>query len=278
MQDFDTILKQLLHEPDGEAVRYITGHRVVSWRNVEMPTTRNLRADSIGKDEAARSIQIECQTHNDPKMAARMLNYGAWMFAEEGRFPLQYVLYIGRDAMSMPTVVEEPDQIRYMYQLVNMKDLDGEPLMASPQVGDNILAVLMRLRDQREAVRTILERIAEQPAGERRTAYKQLLTLAGLRELGEFVKEEGRRMFVLEDYLQHDVFGPLVQQGLELGLEQGLEQGRHKEALDFLHMIVERLGSLPESLSLRYAAMSTAEIREESKRALSARSIDDLLN
>ena len=71
MQDFDSILKQLLRDPDGLAVRHITGHRIVSWRNVEMPATRSLRADSIGKDEFAQSVQLECQTHNDPKMAVR---------------------------------------------------------------------------------------------------------------------------------------------------------------------------------------------------------------
>jgi hypothetical protein len=42
MQDFDKILKQLLTDPSGRALQYITGHRIVSWRNVEMPATRNL--------------------------------------------------------------------------------------------------------------------------------------------------------------------------------------------------------------------------------------------
>ncbi len=74
MQDFDTTLKQLLHDPAGEALHYITGRRIVSWGNVEMPTTRNLRADSIGKDEAAKSVQVEFQARNNPKMAVRMLN------------------------------------------------------------------------------------------------------------------------------------------------------------------------------------------------------------
>ena len=296
MQDFDTILKQLLADPNGRALQYITGHRIVSWRNVEMPTTRNLRADSVGRDEDSVLVQIECQTRNDPKMAVRMLNYGAWLLDDEGEFPLQYVLYIGSAPLTMPNKLN----IRgfdYSFVLVDLRDLDAEPLLASPDLRDNILAVLMRLRDRRDAVRRIVARIAELDEADRRTAYKQLLTLAGLRQLGTTVKEEGKRMFVIEDYLEHDVFGPLVRQGLEQGLEQGREQGieegierglkqgreqgreegEHLAALSFLCMIVERLGPIPPVLMQRYSTLSTAQLREESKRALAATAIDDLL-
>ncbi len=276
MQDFDTILKQLLSSPGSNAVQYITGHRMVSWRNVEMPTTRNLRADSVGRDDAERTVQIEYQTRNDPKMAVRMLNYGAWLLDDEGVFPMQYVLYIGSAPLSMPSTCRS-ERLEYSYVLVNLRDFDGEPLLESPGVGDNILAVLMRLRDQREAVRHILGRIAELADADRRTAYAQLLTLAGLRQLGTTVKEEGRKMFVIDDYLEHDVFGPLVQKGLDQGRQEGRQEGERAAALGFLNMIVERLGPIPAVLDERYAGLSAPQLREESKRALAAKSISDLL-
>jgi hypothetical protein len=292
MQDFDTILKQLLADPNGRALEYITGHRIVSWRNVEMPATRNLRADSVGRDEASALVQIECQTRNDPKMAVRMLNYGAWLVDDEGEFPFQYVLYIGSAPVTMPDALRTRG-VDYSYVLVDVRELDGEPLLDSPDLRDNILAVLMRLRDRRDAVRRIVARIAELDEADRRTAYKQLLTLAGLRQLGTTVKEEGKKMFVIEDYLEHDVFGPLVRQGLEQGIEEGIErglkqgraegreegrvEGEHTAALGFLCMIVERLGPIPPVLMHRYATLSTAQIREESKRALAATASDELL-
>jgi hypothetical protein len=80
-------------------------------------------------------------------------------------------------------------------------------------------------------------------------------------------------MSLIEDYLEHDVFGPLVRKGLE----QGREQGEHAEALSFLCMIVERLGPIPPALMGRYAGLSTAQIRAESRRALAATSIQELL-
>ena len=95
--------------------------------------------------------------------------------------------------------------------------------------------------------------------------------------MGATVKEEGKKMFVIEDYLEHDVFGPLVRQGLEQGREEGREEGKHTEALEFLCLIVERLGPIPQALMQRYSAMSTAQLREESKRALAATAIDQLL-
>jgi hypothetical protein len=60
-------------------------------------------------------------------------------------------------------------------------------------------------------------------------------------------------------------------------LEQGRVEGEHFAALSFLCMAVERLGPIPEALMRRYSQMSSAQIREESKRALKATAIDELL-
>ena len=44
-----------------------------------MPATLTLRADSVGKDDTGETVHIEWQGRNDAKMAARMLQYAAWL-------------------------------------------------------------------------------------------------------------------------------------------------------------------------------------------------------
>jgi hypothetical protein len=55
--------------------------------------------------------------------------------------------------------VESPG-VSVQFHLVDIRDLDGEKLLASSNIGDNVLAVLTRLSEQPEVVRRILDRIA----------------------------------------------------------------------------------------------------------------------
>lgn len=54
------------------------------------------------------------------------------------------------------------------YRLVDIRELEGERLLASPRVGNNIVAVLTSLQDVRASVQRIIQRIGELAPGERR--------------------------------------------------------------------------------------------------------------
>ena len=283
MQDYDSTLKQLLQDPHGLAAQYLTGRRLVSWRNPEMPATLTLRADSVGKDDTGETVHIEWQGRNDPKMAVRMLHYASWLLNDEGRFPLQYVFYVGAAEMSMPTTVVSEGRIAYSYNLLNIGDLDAEPLLASPDVRDNILAVLMRLDNREQALHRILGRIGDLRDANRREAFQQLRRLAGLRHMGELVEEEGKRMFVLEDYLEHDTFGPILARNLEKERQEGRMEGRNEGKRDGALQVVRtilanRFGEIPESVHQQLAGLSLPELESVSVRAFAANKPEDLLN
>ncbi|MGA2114259.1 MAG: hypothetical protein ABSH56_05860 [Bryobacteraceae bacterium] len=70
----------------------------------------------------------------------------------------------------------------FRYRTIDIRDLDGEQLLV-----DNVIAILARLRDHRDAVRKIVKRIAGLPAPDREAALGQLLVLAGLKHLEESV-------------------------------------------------------------------------------------------
>ncbi len=84
-------------------------------------------------------------------------------------------------------------------------------------VGDNVIAILARLRDHGDAVRKIVERIASLPAPDREAALGQLLVLAGLRHLEESVEQEARKMPILKDILDNKVLGREFKRGVQEG-------------------------------------------------------------
>src|SRR2546426_4034897 len=112
----------------------------------------------------------------------------------------------------MESELRGPD-VWFRYRAIDIRDLDGDRLLESEQVGDNVIAILARLRDHRDAVRRIVERIAGLSAAERQTALAQLLILAGLRHLEIAVEQEARKMPLLNDILDNKVLGREFKRG-----------------------------------------------------------------
>jgi len=80
------------------------------------------------------------------------------------------------------------------YGLVDIRNLDGDGLLEGGGLEDSLIAILARLRDHKEAVRSILRRIVKLPSVQRRDALTQLLVTAGLRpRMVSFVKKEAKR-------------------------------------------------------------------------------------
>jgi predicted transposase YdaD len=153
-------------------------------------------------------------------------------------------------------------------------------------VGDNIVAILTRLPDERAAVRRIVERIADLPAGEREAAFEQLFILAGLRRLGQVIQEEAKKMPILTDILDHDVIGPEYRRGVKEGLEEGIQQGvqqgiqqgvQQGELKVLRRQIEKRFGPIPAWAEERLASRTAIELEDLGVRALDAVSLEDLL-
>ncbi len=98
----------------------------------------------------------------------------------------------------------------FEYRLIDIRTLDGDRLLESDSVSDNVIAILARLSNHKEAVRRIVERIAGLGAGERETALAQLLILAGLRSLSRTVVQETLKMPIDLDIRDHEVLGPII--------------------------------------------------------------------
>ena len=107
--------------------------------------------------------------------------------------PKHILLYIGPSRKPIPNRYDDGENI-LTWHVADIRDLDGEALLASPNLGDNAVSVLTKLGNQPGTVRRIVERIASQPQDdERGEALAEPSMLAGLRQLTDAVIQESKK-------------------------------------------------------------------------------------
>lgn len=260
MHEYDVAFKLTLQQVD-LAIRDLIGTTIARWLNVELPEVRNTRVDLLGETAAGELVHLELQSSNDTTMPLRMAEYCLRVFRQFGRFPRQVVVYVGAAPPRMETTLRGPS-LEYAYRLVDIRELDGERLLESPRVGDNIVAILTRVADVRASVDRILERIGELEPAEREAALVRLLIVSELRDLGELVEEEAKKMPILNDILEHKVLGREYKRG-ELAVVRRL--------------IEKRFGSMPSWAEERLAGLSPSQLEDLSVRVSDATTLEDLL-
>ncbi|HJZ99359.1 MAG TPA: DUF4351 domain-containing protein [Candidatus Solibacter sp.] len=276
-KDNDGALKELLRSPARETIRAITGTAIESWLDVELKIGQSRRADLLGETADGSLIHLELQRENDKNMPLRMAEYCLGIYRLLERFPRQICLYVGQPPMRMPKRLKTPGG-SFGYSLIDVRTLDSDGLLESPHFGDNVIAVLTRLPDEREAIRRMIEKSTALPRSECAMAMHALLTLAGLRGLEAVVEEEIQKMPVLIDIMKNEVLGPVYRKGRDEGREEGRQKGRQDGEIAILRrLIAARFGRLPAWAGKRLAAKSTVELEELSVRVLSASSIRELL-
>jgi hypothetical protein len=277
MQEYDVALKLLLRGSAKLMMRELTGTAVENWLDVELPKVQNPRVDLLGETVEGSLVHLELQSSNEAIMPLRMAEYCLSIFRLFGNFPRQLLLYVGEAPLRMDSELRGAD-VWFRYSVIDIRSVDGDRLLESPEVGDNVIAILARLRDHKDAVRRIVVKVAGLVAAEREVALGQLMILAGLRHLEETVEQEARKMPILNDILDHKVLGREFKKGLREGELKGLQEGELKGELKVIRRLMQkRFGALPTWAEERLTSRSTAELEELSERVLDAQSFEDLL-
>nr|MDQ2901396.1 DUF4351 domain-containing protein [Acidobacteriota bacterium] len=259
----------------------LAGVSVAKWLDIELPKVQTLQLDLLGQTADESLIHLELQSGNDPKMPLRMAEYALGVYRQFGKFPRQIVLYVGEAPLRMAPQLEGPD-VSFRYRVVDIRDLDGERLLASEGVGDNVIAILTRLSDREGAIHEIVRRISELEGSRREIALSQLIILAGLRRLEETIEKEARKVPLLDDIMDNKVLGREYKRGLregvQEGVQEGLRQGVQQGELSLLHRIIEkRFGAVPAWAEERLSQLPPAELETLAVRLLDAKSLEDLL-
>jgi hypothetical protein len=257
---YDTTLKSLFRQLPPVALQQIAGQAIARWAPVELPKVQNLRTDLLGETTDGKLVQIEIQSDNDPAMPFRMLQYSVAITDVYKRIPRQVVLYVGSGPLNMPAAYEWEFGIA-RYTLIDIRDLDGEALLASPIPSDNVLGVLARLRERSRSIKILLEKLAKLDPHESASYARALLILAGLRP-GLAPEVEKAMTYQFDPaILENEVLGPIYREGERAVLRRLMER---------------RFGPIPDWAETRLATLSSEEVDDISARLLEARSLEQL--
>ena len=273
MHEYDITLKLLLRGSAGMAFQALTGGQVERWLDIELPKMQNPRMDLLGEFADGTLLHVDLQSGNDSEMPLRMAEYALGVYRRFGQFPRQIVLYVGEPVLRMQTGLTGA-RLSFSYELRDLRDVDGDGLLGSDEVGDNILAVLANLRDRKSAVTAIVRRIAGLDSVKRDVALKQLIVLSGLRGLEKTVEEEIRKMPILNDIMDHKVLGREYKRGRAEGIEEGRQQG---ELTILRKQLEKRFGPIPAWVEERLGGRSAEDLEALSVRLLEARSLEEVL-
>ena len=151
-------------------------------------------------------------------------------------------------------------------------------MLASDRVGDNVIAILTRLRSEETYVRQTVEKLAGLEEDARAFYLQALLELAALRDLEDLVEREVRKVPITLNVLENKVLGREYKRGLQEGREEGRQEGRQEGELVLLRRQIEaRFGKVPGWVEERLAKYSAAEIEDLAVRLLKAENLEELL-
>ena len=276
MHQYDTTLKTvLMRQLRGSVLAEWMGFRVTKWLPTELPDVRTRQVDMLGRMPGGGLAHIELQSTNASDMAQRMAEYLLDIHRQHRAFARQLVLYVGEAPLRMSERLASPD-FSFRCRIVDIRGLEASDLLNSPNLEDNILAVLGRLGDRRDAVQEVLKRIATATPGRRTRALAELTHLAGLRRVGGIIEMEIQKMPILLDIMDNPILGPVLRKGIAQGREEGREEGR-TEALRAVvaDQLVARFGALPARARKRLQALPPTELSALSLRLLRAESLEE---
>lgn len=272
----DITLRSLAGTGSPALIRQIAGAGAVADLPTEFPNVRDRRVDTLVRLEDGRILHLEWQSVPDAAMPRRMLWY--WLLITEAHpgVPLeQVVVQIG----NAPRVPDRLDTgtLSFRYRVIDSRDLDPAPLLDSPAVEDNILAILSGRDHLTARIAAILARIAPLEERERRDALTRLMVLAGSRGFIHLVLEEVKDMPIHIDVSQDPYLSELARRNWVQGKAEGRVEGKAEgEALILIRLVERRFGPLAPELRERVLSAEPAVVEGWADRLFEAGSLDAL--
>ena len=261
----DITLRALSGPGSPALVRMLSGAGLIASLPTEFPDARERRVDTLVQLDDGRILHIEWQTGFDATMPQRMLGYWLLISAAYPEQPVdQLVIQVGGHRI-VPGVLKT-HALSFRYRVIDSRDHDPGPLLASPALADNILAVLFGTPAELPGrIRVILRRLEVLEPRARRDALTQLLILAGFRRVTWLIHEEAKAMPLILDIEADPYLAGLVNRGRNQG-----------ESLALIRVAERRFGPLPDAVRERIRAADLDTIEAWLDRVVDAPSLDAL--
>ncbi|WPM32579.1 Rpn family recombination-promoting nuclease/putative transposase [Hydrogenobacter sp. T-2] len=305
MSSKDITLKDIFEEIPYRLSRILTPAPIKELLPTNFPSTE-LRVDFLARLEDESVLHIEFQSFNDPNMPFRMLRYYLAIWERYPNSPIkQLLVYVGNRKLRMKSKLRLRN-LTFSYEMLDIRQIDCNVLLESPDPMDRLLACLCRVEDEAYLIEKLIKTMEGMNEEERKAYLLKALTLTELRpNLRIRFTEEVRHMPIVvrpEDVrlpkrkLRKDI---LYRLGLEEGKQIGLEEGRHigleegkqiglqegkqigleegllKSAQEMLIAIIEgKLGYVPEEIANRIREIKDVEFLRSLAKKLASTSED----
>ena len=268
-QHYDVSLKLLFRNSHGLVAKAIFGGTVQSWLNVELPKVQNPRVDLLARRGNGVLCHLELESKNTRDIGRRVTEYYLGLHRLLDDHVEMVVLYVGRRPLAMKPIFSTPS-LTFTFRLIDIREFDGEPLIKSNDLGDNMLALLTK-SDQEIVFQKVEARLKNLPPGKREEAALRFVVISGLRGLE---KNVARRLKMI-DLMENKVIGPAILLGERRGERRGQQRGEHRGKVKFLlTQLKQRFGPLPAGTAELLEQASERKLLSMSKRILTAKSLD----
>ena len=148
-----------------------------------------------------------------------MLKYASLIYENYDQFPLQMVLYVGDRDIKIRSKIKEQN-LRYNYEVKDIREFDCSKLIESEDITDNIIAILCNIKDFDRLFAKLQGKLLNLDNKKREDYLRKLFYLLRLRpdihdKYKQKQKEELAMPFIIEK--ERD---PLYKDGLKEGSKE----------------------------------------------------------
>lgn len=278
---YDTTLKELFQSPPIQLLTLIAGAAPVELLSVEFPAVKMRRPDLVFRQPNGEIRQVELQSENDETMDSRMLEYYLLLWRQFRQPPVQTVLYMGNRKLTMNGRIEH-SQLQFNYEVIDIRQIEAEPLLQSPSIADNLLALLCHNGAKRPTIKRILHNLLRLTEKEQIDRQLQLLILSGLRQIETVIQQEVKDMPLQINLMENAFFRDAILDGQAKGMEKGMEKGKkegQRLGQSFLlnRQLEHRFGKLPKWVVQQLNLADAATLETWGIRLLEAKKLEEVV-
>jgi len=198
---YDKTLRELFQDVPYKLIQLLTNQKITKVLDSHFPQVEEREADLVVELENGDIFHLEIQSVNDTYMPKRMLYYYLLIDKVYKKAPIQMVLYVGEKNNTIKNGLDLPN-LKYIYKVVNIKDIDCKELVNSKSINDNIIAILCNIENPNQFFEKINQKLLNLNNKQRENYLRKLIILARLRpkiyeNLENFYKEK-KMPFIIE--------------------------------------------------------------------------------
>ena len=224
---YDRTLRELFQNVPKALIKLLVNKEIKEVLETSFPKVEERRVDLLTRLEDDTLFHLEIQSINDTLMPKRMLKYASLIYENYDEFPQQMVLYVGDRNIKIKSKIKEKN-LRYNYEVRDIREFDCSKLIESDDITDNIIAILCNIKDIDKLFAKLQERLLNLENKKREDYLRKLFYLLRLRpDIHEIYKQRKQEELPMPFIIEKER-DPLYKDGLQKGEARGEERGSYE--------------------------------------------------